>query len=76
VGKQLTNSDTVFTTVNGRGAIPEDHPLAMGPLMGFQSLKAALGEADVIIAVGLAVTLLELLRPAIRRASRNHPSLT
>ena len=42
----------VFTTVNGRGAIPEDHPLAMGPLMGFQSLKAALGEADVIIAVG------------------------
>lgn len=31
---------------------------------------------DVIIAVGLAVTLLELLRPAIRRASRNDPSLT
>lgn len=42
----------VFTSLNGRGAIPEDHPLAMGPLMGFQALKTALGEADVLIAVG------------------------
>lgn len=42
----------VFTSVNGRGAIPEDHPLSMGPLMGFPALRKALGEADVIIAVG------------------------
>jgi len=42
----------VFTSVNGRGALPEDHPLAMGPLMGFPALRKVLGEADVILAVG------------------------
>jgi acetolactate synthase-1/2/3 large subunit len=42
----------VFTTPNGRGAIPEDHPLAMGPLALTPELRGVLAEADVVIAVG------------------------
>jgi acetolactate synthase I/II/III large subunit len=40
----------VYTTVNGRGAIPEDHPLCMGTFL----LPAAseLEKADVMLAVG------------------------
>ena len=42
----------VFTSVNGRGAIPEDHPLAMGPLAADPRMEGVLGEADVVFAVG------------------------
>jgi len=42
----------VFTSVNGRGAIPEDHPMAMGPLAIDPHLEPTLKEADVVIAVG------------------------
>ncbi len=42
----------VFTSVNGRGAIPEDHPLAMGPLTADPRLEEVLTEADVVFAVG------------------------
>ncbi len=40
----------VYTTTNGRGAIPEDHPLSMGTFM-VQSQKE-LADADLMIAVG------------------------
>lgn len=40
----------VFTTINGRGAIPEDHPLCMGTFI--QQSRKLLPEADVLLAVG------------------------
>ena len=40
----------VYTTTNGRGAIPEDHPLSQGTFM-MQSTDA-LTDAEVMIAVG------------------------
>lgn len=40
----------VFTTTNGRGSIPEDHPLSGGTFL-MQS-RAAIAEADLVIAVG------------------------
>ncbi|XOV88948.1 MAG: thiamine pyrophosphate-binding protein [Pseudomonadota bacterium] len=40
----------VFTTVNGRGAIPEDHPLAGGTFL--MAAREAIASADVVIAVG------------------------
>jgi acetolactate synthase-1/2/3 large subunit len=42
----------VFTSVNGRGAIPEDHPLAMGPLPQQPQFAEVIDNADVVLAVG------------------------
>ncbi len=46
----------VFTTVNGRGAIAEDHPLAAGVLMspplGGSAIPGVFAGADLVIAAG------------------------
>ncbi len=42
----------VFTSVNGRGAIPEDHPLCMGPLTNLPAFADAFNQAEVVLAVG------------------------
>lgn len=42
----------VFTSANGRGAIPEDHPLAMGPLPQQPQFAEVIEGADAILAVG------------------------
>jgi acetolactate synthase-1/2/3 large subunit len=43
----------VVTTVNGRGSIPEDHRLCVGPLLGAAGgVSEALAAADVVVAVG------------------------
>ena len=45
-------SAPVVTSANGRGAIPEDHPLALGPLSVDPNIEPLIGEADVVLAVG------------------------
>ena len=42
----------VFTSGNGRGAIPEDHALAMGPLTTLPEFRETLAAAELVIAVG------------------------
>ncbi len=42
----------VVTTIEGRGSIPEDHPLALGPRTERPSVAEIIGEADVVLAVG------------------------
>lgn len=42
----------VFTTLEGRGAITEDHRLSMGPNMDLSAMDAPFAEADVVIAIG------------------------
>lgn len=42
----------VFTSVAGRGAIPENHPLAMGPLPQQPQFTPVIESADVVLAVG------------------------
>ena len=42
----------VFTTDNGRGAIPDDHPLSMGPYLYARDTSQAIADADVVLAVG------------------------
>jgi acetolactate synthase-1/2/3 large subunit len=42
----------IVTTVNGRGAIPETHPLAIGNLYQSRAMAGALESADVTLAIG------------------------
>jgi acetolactate synthase-1/2/3 large subunit len=42
----------VLTSVEGRGAIPEDHPLALGPNADTAAFDAVIADADVVLAVG------------------------
>jgi acetolactate synthase I/II/III large subunit len=42
----------VVTTVEGRGAIPEDHPLCLGALTTSPSVEDVVASADMVLAVG------------------------
>jgi acetolactate synthase I/II/III large subunit len=42
----------VVTSTEGRGALPEDHPLCLGPLATVEPLRAKVEAADVVLAVG------------------------
>ncbi len=42
----------VITSANGRGALPEDHPLCLGPLSAHPTLQEVFDAADVVLAVG------------------------
>jgi acetolactate synthase I/II/III large subunit len=42
----------VLTSVEGRGAIPEDHPLAVGANGDTAAFDSVIAEADVVLAVG------------------------
>ena len=42
----------VFTSVEGRGAIDEDHPLSLGPNLDLSAMDPVLAAADVVLAVG------------------------
>ena len=42
----------VVTTVEGRGSIPEDHPLCLGALTTSPQVEDVVGSADVVLAVG------------------------
>ncbi|RBY88036.1 acetolactate synthase [Blastococcus sp. TBT05-19] len=40
------------TTANGKGVLPEDHPLALGAGLHLPAVRALVEEADVVLAVG------------------------
>ncbi|MBT2207866.1 thiamine pyrophosphate-binding protein [Actinomadura sp. NEAU-AAG7] len=42
----------VVTSVQGRGALPEDHPLCLGALVTTPPLREVVESADVVLAVG------------------------
>jgi acetolactate synthase I/II/III large subunit len=42
----------VLTSVEGRGSVPEDHPLALGPNADLARLDSVIAAADVVLAVG------------------------
>ena len=42
----------VLTTVEGRGSIPEDHRLSLGPNTDLSAMDPVLAQADVVLAVG------------------------
>jgi acetolactate synthase I/II/III large subunit len=45
-------SAPVVTTVEGRGSIPEDHPLCLGALTASPPVEDVVSSADVVLAVG------------------------
>jgi thiamine pyrophosphate-dependent acetolactate synthase large subunit-like protein len=42
----------VITTANGKGAIPDSHPLALGAKLNFAAARAWLESCDAVLAVG------------------------
>jgi len=51
----------VATTAEGKGSIPEDHPLSLGgAYYGFGAARWALPQADVALAVGTRLTWLQM----------------
>ncbi|MGI5155988.1 5-guanidino-2-oxopentanoate decarboxylase [Microbispora sp. CA-102843] len=42
----------VVTTVNGKGAVPESHPLALGTTLHLAAVRRWLAACDVVLAVG------------------------
>ncbi|TNM41288.1 acetolactate synthase, partial [Nocardioides albidus] len=42
----------VVSTTNGKGVLPEDHPLALGAGIHLPAVKALVEEADVVVAIG------------------------
>jgi len=42
----------IVTTLNGKGAVPDDHELSLGARTTAPAMWAALGAADVVLAVG------------------------
>jgi len=47
-----TLSAPVITTIMGKGAIPDDHPLSLGCLARGGPIEEVLAEADVVLALG------------------------
>ncbi|PRZ42753.1 acetolactate synthase-1/2/3 large subunit [Antricoccus suffuscus] len=42
----------VVTSMAGRGAVPEDHPLSVGPLITEKPVRELIADADVVVAIG------------------------
>ncbi|MBI4531253.1 MAG: thiamine pyrophosphate-binding protein [Candidatus Latescibacteria bacterium] len=42
----------VLTSINGKGAIPEDHPLSLGNWGMFEPIRSVVKESDAVLAVG------------------------
>ena len=56
----------IFTTVLGKGVLPEDHPLAAGNALLHPAARAFLAECDLMLAVGTRFTEEETDRWALR----------
>ena len=54
------------TSLHGRGAIPEDHPLCLGALSPHPEIAAVLAEADPLLAVGTRFTWFDTMNPPLR----------
>jgi acetolactate synthase-1/2/3 large subunit len=53
-------SAPVVTTVNGKGVLPEDHPLSVGASVRLQPAQQLLTDADVVLVVGSGLSDAEL----------------
>jgi acetolactate synthase-1/2/3 large subunit len=58
----------VVTTANGKGVVPEDHPLALGARLNFPAARAWLEACDVLLAVGTELGESDLWGPPLALA--------
>lgn len=58
----------VATTINGKGTIPERHPLALGANLRLEAVRKVCNEADVLIVIGSKIGEAELWGGAITPA--------
>ena len=56
----------VLTTVNGKGTLREDHPLALGARLNLPAARAFLDDCDVVLAVGTELAESDLWGPPLR----------
>lgn len=56
----------VVTTLNGKAAIPEDHPLSLGSNIRLAGAQALCGNADVLLVIGSKVGEAEMWGGSIR----------
>ncbi len=59
----------VITTANGKGALPEDHPLSLGARLNLPAARAWLEGCDVVLAVGTELGESDLWGPPPRLAA-------
>jgi len=50
----------VITTTNGKGTLPDDHPLALGAGVHLPSLRALVSDADAVLVVGSELAAADL----------------
>ena len=55
----------VVTTCNGKGTLPEEHPLALGCTLRFAAVREALGSCDVVAAIGTEIAESDLWVPRL-----------
>ena len=55
----------VLTTVNGKGTLPEEHPLALGARLNLPAARAFLRDCDVVLAVGTELGESDLWGPPL-----------
>ncbi len=60
----------VVTTTNGKGALPEDHPLALGAGIHLPSVRDLVAQADVVLAVGTELAPSDLWNGALPLTGR------
>ncbi len=60
----------VVTTTNGKGVLPEDHPLALGAGVHLPTVRDLVDEADVVLAVGTELAPSDLWYGALPLAGK------
>ena len=60
----------VITTANGKGTIPDGHPLALGARIGLPAARAWLESCDVVLAVGTELGESDLWGPPLELSGK------
>jgi acetolactate synthase-1/2/3 large subunit len=60
----------VLTTANGKGVVPEDHPLSLGARLNFPASRELIEGADVVVAIGTELAQSDLWDGPLRPRGR------